>query len=250
MDLYVLTGASRGMGRAMAEQLLKSDRVMLAISRKPDYALSTVAEKIGMRMFQWANDVGHDLSVGTRLEAWLAQFAQERITTATLINNACLLGPTGPIDGAGALDLTATVRVGLDAPMQLTAAFLRATRAWSTQRRVLNISSGAGRRPVAGWTAYCTVKAGLDMFSRGVAEDEKQMPNPARIVALAPGVIDTDMQGAIRAIDPAVFPSHQRFLELKSGGQLSTPTDAARHCLAYLERADFGSQPVADVRDA
>ena len=250
MDLYVLTGASRGMGRAMAEQLLKRDRVLLTISRKPDYALSAAAEKIGMRIYQWANDVGHDLSVGTRLEAWLTQFAQERIATATLINNACLLEPTGPIDGAGALELAAAVRVGLEAPMQLTAAFLRATRAWPTQRRVLNISSGAGRRPVAGWAAYCTVKAGLDMFSRAVAEDEKQLANPARVVALAPGVIDTDMQGAIRAIDPTVFPSHQKFIDLKSAGQLSTPTDAARRCLAYLERADFGAQPVADVRDA
>ena len=56
--------------------------------------------------------------------------------------------------------------------MLLTAAFLRATRNWAIDKRVLNISSGAGKRPVAGWAAYCAAKAGLDHFSRVVALDE------------------------------------------------------------------------------
>jgi hypothetical protein len=62
-------------------------------------------------------------------------------------------------------------------------------------------------------------------------------------------VIDTDMQVQLRAGDPAAFPDRQRFVELQRQGQLSSPQDAARQVLAWLQRPDFGDQPVADVRD-
>ena len=138
--------------------------------------------------------------------------------------------------------------------MLLTAAFLRATRAWvdggwEGQRKVLNISSGLGRRAMAAQAPYCAAKAGMDHFSRCTALDEASNPKGARIVSLAPGVIDTDMQTQLRAGAPAEFPDLERFVSLQRDGLLSTPEDAARQVLAYLERQDFGSQPVADVRD-
>jgi len=134
--------------------------------------------------------------------------------------------------------------------MNLTAAFLRATAGWATDRRVLNISSGAGRNAFAGWSTYCAAKAGLDHFSRATALDEARRPNGAKIVSLAPGVIDTAMQAQLRATDAAGFPDKQRFLDLHAKSQLATPEAAADRVLAYLARADFGHNPVADVRDA
>ncbi|MGQ3198153.1 MAG: SDR family NAD(P)-dependent oxidoreductase, partial [Hydrogenophaga sp.] len=68
-------------------------------------------------------------------------------------------------------------------------------------------------------------------------------------VSLAPGVIDTDMQSQLRAGDSAAFPDLERFVELKRQGQLTSPAEAAARVLAWLERPDFGTQPVADVRD-
>jgi NAD(P)-dependent dehydrogenase (short-subunit alcohol dehydrogenase family) len=167
-----------------------------------------------------------------------------------LINNAGLLGPVGPIDRADPERLAAALRVDLEAPLLLTAAFLRATRDWAIDKRVLNISSGAGRRPIAGWAAYCAAKAGLDHYSRVVALDEALLPHPARIVSLAPGIIDTDMQGELRTADAPGFPEKSHFVELKVSGQLPSPHAAAARVLAYLARPDFGTQPVADVRDA
>ena len=73
-------------------------------------------------------------------------------------------------------------------------------------------------------------------------------PNGARIVSLAPGVIDTDMQVQLRGADAAAFPDRGSFEQLKRGGQLTSADDAARRVLAYLARADFGAEPVADVR--
>lgn len=250
MDLYIVTGASRGLGRALAEGLLAPRRALLTIARNPDPTLAVRASATGTTVEQWALDLAHDVGAAARLEAWLHAQPRDRFATATLINNAGLLGKVGPIDASDAETLAAVLRVGLEAPLVLTSAFLRATRAWAAQRRVLNVSSGAGRRPIAGWAAYCAAKAGLDHFSRVTALDEQRLPNPARIVSLAPGVIDTDMQGELRASDPSGFPDIEQFKQLKASGQLASPEAAAARVLAYLARADFGTNPVADVRDA
>jgi NAD(P)-dependent dehydrogenase (short-subunit alcohol dehydrogenase family) len=133
--------------------------------------------------------------------------------------------------------------------MQLTAAFLNATAQWTGARKVLNISSGNGRRAIASMASYSAAKAGMDHYSRVVAIEESAKPNGAKICSLAPGIIDTDMQTQIRNTDPSAFPDKATFVEYKTGGHLLTPDAAAIRVLAYLARADFGANPVADVRD-
>ena len=103
---------------------------------------------------------------------------------------------------------------------------------------------------MAGSGSYCAAKAGLDHLARAVALEEAAKPHGARIVSLAPGVIDTDMQVQLRASDAALFPDRVRFVEMKETGQLDSPSIAAAKMLRYLDRADFGTQPVGDVRDA
>ena len=161
-----------------------------------------------------------------------------------------MIGDIVALRDARAPDLAHALRVGLEAPMLLTAAFLDATRAWRGARKVRNFPSGLGRRAMASQAAYCAAKAGMDHFSRCAALDEAQAANGARICSLAPGVIDTDMQVQLRGADAGAFPDVGNFQQLKQGGQLTSPDDAARRILAYLARPDFGSEPVADVRQA
>jgi benzil reductase ((S)-benzoin forming) len=243
-SLVILTGASRGLGAAIARQLLAPGVKLLTLSRHPDLSLA------GAGLEQWAIDLAQDVAAAARLEAWLQKLDAAHFSSATLINNAGLLGPVGPIDAADSETLAAVLRVDLEAPMLLTAAFLRATRHWAIDKRVLNISSGAGRRPIAGWAAYCAAKAGLDHFTRVTALDEELQSNPARVASLAPGVIDTEMQSTLRAADPTGFPDQPTFKDLKATGQLAAPDDAATRVIAYLRRADFGAPPIADVRAA
>ena len=92
------------------------------------------------------------------------------------------------------------------------------------------------------------MKAGLDHLARAMALDEALKPEPAKVVSLAPGVIDTDMQVQLRSADAAAFPDAGNFAQLKEGGKLSTPEQAATLVLGWLQRADFGEQVVADVR--
>jgi len=249
MDLFILTGASRGLGRAMAEQLLAPGRLLLTISRRPDPSLEEAAKDKGTRLEQWPLDLAHGTDAAARLEAWLLKLDGAEFSAVTLINNACLLGRVGPLQDADAETTAAALRVGLETPALLAAAFLRATQPWNVPRRVLNISSGAGRRAIAGWAIYCATKAGLDHLSRVMAEDEARRPNGAKVVSLAPGVIDTDMQAELRAADAESFPDQPRFKEMKATGQLASSAEAAARVLAYLARPDFGATPVADVRD-
>lgn len=249
-ELFIVTGSSRGMGLAIAAQLLGPDAVVLGIARHTSDELKTSAAGLGARLEQWSLDLAQSAGASERLRAWLAGFGASEFATATLINNAAVINRVGPIDECTDADLGAALRVSLEAPMLLTAAFLRATRGWTGRRRVLNISSGLGRRAMAGSASYCAAKAGMDHFSRAVALDEAQRPNGAKIVSLAPGVIDTDMQVLLRSAAPEGFPDRRTFVQLKETGQLASPAAAAARVLACLNRPDFGANPVADVRDA
>lgn len=251
--LYIITGASRGMGLAMARQLLAPQHRLLCISRKRNDTLQAEADAAGCALQQWAMDLAEPLPVAQALQAWLMQEqAANKIELACLINNAGVITPPGPVDGVGLAELSSALRVGLEATVLLTAAFLHATRDGSAERRVLNISSGLGRRAMAGSAPYCAAKAGMDNFSRAVALDEQAQHGErgARIVSLAPGIIDTDMQAQLRGGDPERFPDQPRFASFKSEGQLDSPAGAAAKVLRYLAREDFGSNVLGDVRDA
>ena len=250
MKLFVVTGASRGMGAALAEQLLAdAGHTLLCISRRSNASLAAVAAASGATLEQWQADLAEPVGVAARLGDWLAGRDGERFSQATLVNNAGVLTKIGPLEACSIEELSAALRVGLEAPLVLTAAFLRATAGWRGERRVLNISSGLGRRAMAGQATYCAAKAGMDHLSRAVALDQALVANGAQIVSLAPGVIDTDMQTQIRGSDDSGFPDRPTFVKLKESGQLASSRDAAARLVAYLGRADFGAVPVADVRD-
>lgn len=246
--LTVLTGASRGMGLAMARQLLSQGHTVLCISRNQQEALTRHARDTGATLIQWSHDLADSAALGARLETWLREQESTAWASATLINNAGMIPHIGPLGEVGADELARALRVLLEAPMQLAAAFLRATQGWQCERKLLNISSGLGRHAMASQAAYCAAKAGMDHFTRCVALEEADQPHGARVCSLAPGTVDTDMQQHLRAADAAAFPDQQRFARLKTEGLLTSAEEAARSVLAWLERPDFGAQAVADIR--
>ena len=246
--LTIITGASRGMGLGLAQQLLSPTARLLCISRNTNAQLAEEAQRTGAQIEQWTQDLAQGEAAATALSAWLAGLNPQTIASATLINNAALISAMVPLRDANPAELATALRVGLEAPMQLTAAFLGATHKWQVPRKVLNISSGLGRRAMASSASYCAAKAGMDHFTRCVALDEALLENGARVCSLAPGVIDTDMQVQLRTSDPAKFPDVAMFAGMHSGKQLSSPQEAAQKIIAFLNRNDFGAEPVADVR--
>lgn len=238
----------------MPSNFCKADTRLLCLSRTASDRLAAAASAAGGGLEQWSHDLRETVSAAARLEAWLATLDAEHCESVTLINNAGVITQSGPLQRIDAATLSVALRVGLEAPLLLSAAFLRGTQGWRARRegrcKLLFISSGLGRRAMAGQSTYCAAKAGMDHLARALALEQEGRDDGAKVVSLAPGVIDTDMQVQLRGSDPAQFPERATFVQLQSTGQLATPEAAAARILKYLQRADFGTQPVADVRDA
>jgi len=245
--LTILTGSSRGMGAAIAMQCVQAGDQLIGIARGTNPALAGAAPE---RVQQWQTDLADATAVCDRLTAWLSAADAGAWSEVRLINNAGVIAPLRALRDIPLAETVTALRVGLEATMLVTTAFLAATDGWTVPRKVLNVSSGLGRRAMAGSASYCAAKAGMDHFSRCVALEEAERPNGARIVSLAPGVIDTDMQTQLRGADPAAFPDHDRFMQLKAQGMLDTPDQAAGKILRFLARDDFGQNVTADVREA
>jgi benzil reductase ((S)-benzoin forming) len=231
----VLTGHSRGLGAAIAGELLARNIPLLALAR------NTTAERDGMQQ------VALDLSDPAALALWLAGETLQRFMAdadaVLLINNAGMVQPVGPIPTHAAATVARAISLNVTAPLMLAGAVAASS---ATERRVLHVSSGAGRNAYPGWAVYCASKAALDQHARAAALD--QVPG-LRICSLAPGVIDTDMQAEIRASDVQRFPLRERFEALKRDGALTSPEDCARRLVAYALGPDFGNAAVADLRD-
>jgi benzil reductase ((S)-benzoin forming) len=237
----IVTGHSRGLGEAIAAHLLSRDVRVLGVSRGRNAEL---ARAHGARL----TEVQIDLADSSELADWLKtndlRQALAEAELALLVNNAGVVQPTGPLETQDVDDVARAVAVNVAAALMLSAAFAVATRD-ARERRILHISSGAGRNAYAGWSVYCATKAALDHHARAVALDKSPR---LRITSVAPGVIDTDMQAEVRATTDDKLPSRQRFVDMKREGRLIPPEQAGGELADLLLSDDFTDEAVVDLR--
>ncbi|MGD1824173.1 SDR family oxidoreductase [Chromobacterium violaceum] len=249
MHAFIVTGASRGLGYAICETLLNDGYSVVGIARNAGSALAGLAARHPERLQAVNADLSDAAQAAASVHAALQQLPLPACATVTLINNAGVVTPIAQAGHYPADEVVKAVAINVTAPLLATDALLSATNHLPARRRVLNISSGAAAKAYPGWSVYCATKAALDHFSRSAAVEQESHANPAQIVALYPGVVDTDMQGCIRASDEGQFPQKARFDALKADGALSRPGDAARQIVDYLVSPAFGRQPVVDIRE-
>ncbi len=250
MKLTIITGASRGLGAAMAGLLIGPTHHLVCMARSALPDLQRRALAAGCALDARRVDLSDIPAAVRTLEESLSGIDPDVVSEAWLINNAGTVLPVRPADQTQPAEIVAGVAVNLAAPMALTAAFLRLTANWPErcQRKVVNVTSGAAHKPYQGWSVYCATKAALDQFTRCVALEQQDLPRGARIASLAPGLMDTEMQAVIRNLPPGDFKEQPRFLAAKQSGQLVAPEAAARRLIAYIESSDFGMEPVVDLR--
>jgi benzil reductase ((S)-benzoin forming) len=249
--LYIVTGSSRGLGQAIAKQLATAHHKVVGIARQQNLELASLDMKYPIE--QWKADLADSQAIAEQLEQYLSTALvaiQDPIASVTLINNAAYLVEPASLGAQVSADIIRAIEVGLTAPLLLCNAFIRATQSASIPKSIVNISSGLGRRAMAGSTSYCAIKAGMDHFTRALEMEQQEMQHPVRVCSLAPGVIDTDMQVQLRGASPEAFSSQQNFQALKDKGLLDSPAVAAAKIIAYIGRKTFGKQVIADVRDA
>ncbi len=154
--------------------------------------------------------------------------------------------PVDALDDAAAINQALNLNVV--AVMLLTSRFLAATRDLHADRRVLNISSGAGRNPTAGWGVYCATKAALDtLHARRSSRNRMRRRRSSRFrwprrrrhrhAGRHP------LQRSRRLPGPAAFPGPAR------QRQAGRPADVAARIAAYLDRDDFGGTEIDDIRN-
>lgn len=242
----ILTGHTRGLGASIAEQLLARGVHVLGLSRKthPTLAMATHGH---------FEQVTLDLGDTAELARWLASDSLSRFASGAsqivLINNAGSVQPIGPLEAQSYDAIANAVSLNVTAPLMLSAALMAVTSTpgfAGVDRRIMHISSGAARNATAGWSVYCATKAALDHHARAVALDQGL---PLRIASVAPGVVDTDMQGEIRSSAVEHFPALDRFEALKREGKLVTPAETSQKLLDYLFSDAFGKAVTADVRE-
>lgn len=237
----IVTGHSRGLGEAIAERLLSHGVRVLGVAR---HGNPTLAERFpGLRETQL------DLADGRALDEWtrsgaMGEFFAEA-DTPLLVNNAGVLQPIGPTATQDVSLVARAVAVNVAAAFVLTTAFVQTTSA-ARERRVLQVSSGAGRKAYAGWSIYCATKAALDHHARCVMLD--RTPN-LLISSVAPGVVDTEMQAEIRASTDERFPDRPRFVAMHRDRALPSPAQTGGKLVEYLLSDLFGVEPVFDLRD-
>ncbi|TDV34042.1 NADP-dependent 3-hydroxy acid dehydrogenase YdfG [Paraburkholderia caballeronis] len=237
----IVTGHTRGLGAALAEQLLQRDITVLGVSRGGHPSLAS-------RFPGRFGEVALDLSDTSAVAQWLSGDALHDFVAGAgcvlLFNNAGAVEPIGPLAAQDVAAVAQAVSLNVATPMMFASAL--AALDTHAERRIVHVSSGAARNAYAGWSVYCATKAALDHHARAVALDAN---GPLRISSVAPGVVDTGMQATIRSTSAERFPLRERFEQLKENNQLTSPDAAALKLVDYALSDAFGAQPVADVRE-
>lgn len=247
---YIITGTSRGIGEALAKQVLGNQNVLFCISRNQNPRLSVEAHVKHWPMLDIAIDLNDTGKINEMMRDIFRSIDPEDVQEIVLINNAGIIHPIRLIGEAEASEkIIRSVNVNLTSAMLITDRFVRETETWTMPRKILNLSSGAAQHTVEGWSAYCAAKAGLEMFSRCLVDEQRQQKNPVKVVSFAPGVVNTEMQQEIRNASPENFPELARFVDMKESGRLLEADFVATQILNLLAQPSYGEQNVMHIND-
>jgi NAD(P)-dependent dehydrogenase (short-subunit alcohol dehydrogenase family) len=230
----IVTGVSRGLGAALAGELLERRFIVLGLGRTSNPALS------GERYRFAQVDLAEAAAMDTLLAPGFKEIKELRPASVCLLNNAAIVDPIGVFGSLSSPEIASAAATNLAAPVALANLFCGVFSDPTVSRRVINISSGAAARPIPGSAVYSISKAGIEMLTLALAA-EHAAPT-FRAITLRPGVIDTDMQTFIRSQPPEVLPVVDMFKGFKRDGLLVPPGVVASKIVSKLV--------IADVEDA
>jgi NAD(P)-dependent dehydrogenase (short-subunit alcohol dehydrogenase family) len=233
----LVTGAARGIGRAAALELARRGATLVAGVRRLETAGDLEAEL--QALAPGSAVVPCDVSSYEAVAGAVAAAAARYGGLDILVNNAGVIEPIGRLDEVDPAAWAASITVNLVGALYACRAAL--PHLLARGGAIVNVSSGAAGRPLEGWSAYCAGKAGLAMLTRSLHLELGE--RGVRAYGLRPGVVDTDMQGVIRASGVNEV-SRLRREELAS-------VDGPARAIAYLcepGAADLAGAEV-DIRD-
>ncbi|EOZ95863.1 hypothetical protein A33Q_3225 [Indibacter alkaliphilus LW1] len=239
-SLYIITGSSKGIGKALVDALLEDP----------------VNEVIGIARSEQVLDKGNftplnfDLSDFDLLDENLFRiFPEAEYSKIVLINNAGWIGPIRHVGKLKLEEIKMLFDLNVVVPMFLMDAFVKYYASANAEKTVVNISSGAAKKAIDGWAGYSSSKAALNMMTEAAQVEADLDGTGIRYFAVAPGVVDTDMQGDIRGASEKEFSKLDKFEKLKSDNQLSSPQEAAEKIIFLINHRDKFEGVLQDVRE-
>lgn len=185
----LVTGGSRGIGLAVAKELLDAGaNVMITARTGIEEALATLGGN--------AAGVECDVADYAQAEAAVAATVEKFGGLSILINNAGVIDPIGLLAESDPARWAQNININLTGAYHMARAVLPGMIA-AGGGAIVNVSSGAAHRPLEGWSAYCSGKAGVAMLTRALHLETNGQG--IRTFGFAPGTVDTDMQVKIRA---------------------------------------------------
>ena len=225
---YLVTGASKGLGRAIALEIAKAGLPVIAIARQSDELnqIKEILQSYSSNSLAIACDLASKSDVETAVGRIKSAFAH----LSGIVHNAGIISPIGNMLDVTTANWEKLIQVNLIGVQDLTRS-LKSIIGGDSHTRITTISSGAAKRSLHGWSAYCVSKAALEMWTKCMAEEGESQNISA--VAIAPGIVDTDMQKEIRNADELSFPMLSNFIEYYDNGELTNPSDVAKKLLPY-----------------
>ena len=233
-EVYLVTGASRGIGRSLSLELVNGGFTVIGLSRQSSEleALGDELKSIDPK----SSIISCDISSLEDIEVASKDISSNYSKLDGIIHNAGIINPIKPMKDVAIENWNHLIQVNLIGVQNLTQKLYSLMKG-KNQTRVTTISSGASKYPIGSWSAYCVSKAGLDMWTRCLAEEGQEHNISA--ISVAPGIVDTNMQKNIRYSNPDEFPLHPHFVDYHESGQLVEPDVVAKQLLSLVTTHDI-----------
>jgi len=245
----IVTGDSRGLGEEVAKLFLESGVNVVGISRTQSVTLPEIAKENNLMYEHHVFDISRVSSLEDRFSQILDEIFKEEISAIYLVNNAATVEPMNQATNIKSLDLIRNVNINSIAPMILTNQFLKKATEKNVPGIVVSVTSGAANRPIYGWSAYCSTKASIDMYTKTVALEQEEQNTENKVIAFNPGVMDTEMQAVIRSSSEEEFKDVKRYQDLKENNELNSPQIVAGVLIDILYDEGMVNGKTYDVKN-
>jgi fengycin family lipopeptide synthetase B len=232
----VITGAGRGLGRAIAIAMAREGAGVTIVSRSLSelHSVEAAITKGGSKCLAFKGDVSRGGDVGRMVTQTMTMFGRIDI----LVNNAAVIGPARFLEDAVPEEWEKTIAINLHGAYYCTHAVAPIMRNRGGGK-IISVTSGLGKGPYPRFCAYGVSKAGIIQLTRSLSEEFKNLN--IQVNAIDPGVMDTAMQGDVRALGTVTLGRevYSHFIESKERGLLKDPAIVA-------DLAVFLASPQAD----
>jgi len=228
--LALITGTGSGIGKALAELLLDKNYKAVGYSR---------TNQIIHTNFTF---IKIDLSDLTATEKLV--FPEANKADVLLVNNAATIGTIVPFNKKKTKNIINEYYLNIISPTLLCNKFINTYK--TNSKLLINIGSGAANNPIPSWSTYCATKAGLDMLTQVIAEENHKN---LTVFSVHPGIVDTNMQKKIRETEPNLFPLLSEFTGYYNNNELENTENVAKKLYYIIQNFAEFTKNILSIRD-